>query len=195
MRTGLQSGEPADFIFNCQMGRGRTTSGMVTACLIATTMTWQHDQEDSFQEEQSANGLEQYDSIDGPSEEEAYLQGNTALNACISLVGADGFPYRRVQGDPATRQRALTRQACETLDGPCDRPDAGRAEPAEGDIRVRTALPRVDETGTLDTDADARRTQLQAESVGVREGKCEAAETDGHWCELSVRGPLRFWSG
>ena len=58
------------------MGRGRTTSGMVTACLIATTMTWEHEQEDSFVEEQSNNGLDQYDSIDGPSEEEAYLQGD-----------------------------------------------------------------------------------------------------------------------
>ena len=49
---------------------------MVTACLIATTMTWEHEQEDSFVEEQSNNGLDQYDSIDGPSEEEAYLQGD-----------------------------------------------------------------------------------------------------------------------
>ena len=75
--TGLQSGRPADFIFNCQMGRGRTTSGMITACLIATTMTWEHEKEETLQEDedQSANALEQCDSIDGPSEEEAYLQG------------------------------------------------------------------------------------------------------------------------
>ena len=75
--TGLQSGRPADFVFNCQMGRGRTTSGMITACLIATTMTWEHEKEETLQEDEdrSANTLEQYDSIDGPSEEEAYLQG------------------------------------------------------------------------------------------------------------------------
>ncbi|WRT69446.1 uncharacterized protein IL334_006432 [Kwoniella shivajii] len=31
---GLQQG--TDFVFNCQMGRGRTTTGMTVACLIAT---------------------------------------------------------------------------------------------------------------------------------------------------------------
>nr|XP_019043261.1 hypothetical protein I302_07836 [Kwoniella bestiolae CBS 10118]OCF22191.1 hypothetical protein I302_07836 [Kwoniella bestiolae CBS 10118] len=31
---GLQQG--ADFVFNCQMGRGRTTTGMTVACLIAS---------------------------------------------------------------------------------------------------------------------------------------------------------------
>ncbi len=79
--TGLQSGRPADFVFNCQMGRGRTTSGMVTACLIATTMTWEHEKEEGLQEDedQSAKALDQYDSIDGPSEEEAYLQGELWL--------------------------------------------------------------------------------------------------------------------
>ena len=76
VRTGLQSKHPADFIFNCQMGRGRTTSGMVTACLIATTMKWEHEKESQLEEEQSGtNALEYYDSIDGPSEEEAYLKG------------------------------------------------------------------------------------------------------------------------
>ena len=76
VRTGIQSGQATDFIFNCQMGRGRTTSGMVTACLIATTMTWEHDKEDRFsEEEQNTNPLEHYDAMDGFSEEEAYLQG------------------------------------------------------------------------------------------------------------------------
>lgn len=76
VRSGLQSGHAADFVFNCQMGRGRTTTGMVTACLIATTTTWEHEREAALQEdEQNANAFETYDSIDGPSEEEAYLQG------------------------------------------------------------------------------------------------------------------------
>jgi hypothetical protein len=59
-----------DFVFNCQMGRGRTTTGMVTACLIATVMNLGRTPEiepDSF--------VGDYDAVDGPSEEEAYLQG------------------------------------------------------------------------------------------------------------------------
>ncbi|TFY82418.1 hypothetical protein EWM64_g1600 [Hericium alpestre] len=71
-----------DFIFNCQMGRGRTTTGMVTACLIATTMNWkQHNDLDSPVHE---NVIE-YDYIDGPSEEEAYLQGEYKI--ILQLVG------------------------------------------------------------------------------------------------------------
>ncbi len=90
VRTGLQSGEPADFIFNCQMGRGRTTSGMVTACLIATTMTWEHAAEESFSEQiQNASALEHYDAMDGPSEEEAYLEGVHGY-LLIFKQGADG---------------------------------------------------------------------------------------------------------
>ncbi|KAI0707157.1 inositol hexakisphosphate-domain-containing protein [Earliella scabrosa] len=94
--TGLQSDHPADFIFNCQMGRGRTTSGMVTACLIATTMTWEHEQEDSFVEEQSNNGLDQYDSIDGPSEEEAYLQGEYKVILQLVSVLSHGKLAKRL---------------------------------------------------------------------------------------------------
>ncbi|KAI0749707.1 inositol hexakisphosphate-domain-containing protein [Daedaleopsis nitida] len=85
VRSGLLSGQAADFIFNCQMGRGRTTSGMVTACLIASTMTWEHEQEGNFAEEPTPGGLGQYDSIDGPSEEEAYLQGE--YKVILQLVG------------------------------------------------------------------------------------------------------------
>ena len=61
-----------DFIFNCQMGRGRTTTGMVTACLISTITSWTV-KEDSLKWEETA--VEYYNSMDGPSEEEAYLQG------------------------------------------------------------------------------------------------------------------------
>ncbi|CDO71831.1 hypothetical protein BN946_scf184939.g55 [Trametes cinnabarina] len=86
VRTGLQSGQTVDFVFNCQMGRGRTTTGMVTACLIATTMTWEHEREDALRDEdQNTNVLEQYDSMDGPSEEEAYLQGE--YKVILQLVG------------------------------------------------------------------------------------------------------------
>lgn len=59
-------------MFNCQMGRGRTTTGMVTACLISTTTMWQG--QDNLVEREKVVALN-YDSMDGPSEEEAYLQG------------------------------------------------------------------------------------------------------------------------
>jgi hypothetical protein len=67
-----------DFVFNCQMGRGRTTTGMVTACLIATVMNLKRDERTSEIEPDSIVG--DYDTIDGPSEEEAYLQGTIILN-------------------------------------------------------------------------------------------------------------------
>ncbi|EPT01640.1 hypothetical protein FOMPIDRAFT_1119753 [Fomitopsis schrenkii] len=77
VRVGLASNEAADFIFNCQMGRGRTTTGMVTACLISTTTQWVHDLESSMLEARADDDEsdDRYDSLDGPSEEEAYLQG------------------------------------------------------------------------------------------------------------------------
>ncbi|TFY62986.1 hypothetical protein EVJ58_g3511 [Rhodofomes roseus] len=79
VRAGLEDGEAADSIFNCQMGRGRTSTGMVTACLIATTTRWVHDLEDVMLEspvdDENGDRMGHYDSIDGPSEEEAYLQG------------------------------------------------------------------------------------------------------------------------
>ena len=50
VRVGLASCEDADFVFNCQMGRGRTTTGMVTACLISTTTQWVHDLESDMLE-------------------------------------------------------------------------------------------------------------------------------------------------
>jgi len=67
-----------DFIFNCQMGRGRTTTGMVTACLIATTMNFKPGEGTSEIEPDSIVG--DYDTIDGPSEEEAYLKGTAMLD-------------------------------------------------------------------------------------------------------------------
>ncbi|KIP04476.1 hypothetical protein PHLGIDRAFT_75887 [Phlebiopsis gigantea 11061_1 CR5-6] len=73
-----------DFVFNCQMGRGRTTTGMVTACLIATTATWNKQDNEAPPPEES-DGMEIYDSMDGPSEEEAYLQGE--YKTILQLVG------------------------------------------------------------------------------------------------------------
>ncbi|OJT02262.1 Paladin [Trametes pubescens] len=97
VRSGLQSGHAADFVFNCQMGRGRTTTGMVTACLIATTTTWEHEREAALQEdEQNANAFETYDSIDGPSEEEAYLQGEYKVILQLVSVLSHGKLAKRL---------------------------------------------------------------------------------------------------
>ncbi|KAF7374402.1 hypothetical protein MSAN_00324300 [Mycena sanguinolenta] len=69
VKSGLT--QAGDFVFNCQMGRGRTTTGMVAACLIATTMNWD-GKEPRYEQEDVTDA---YDPMDGPSEEEAYLQG------------------------------------------------------------------------------------------------------------------------
>ncbi|KAI0768012.1 inositol hexakisphosphate-domain-containing protein [Trametes elegans] len=97
VRSGLQTGHAADFVFNCQMGRGRTTTGMVTACLIATTTTWEHERENALKdEEQSGNAFEQYDSMDGPSEEEAYLQGEYKVILQLVSVLSHGKLAKRL---------------------------------------------------------------------------------------------------
>ena len=51
---------------------------MVTACLIATVMDLKRDERTS--EIGPDNIIGDYDAIDGPSEEEAYLQGTIILN-------------------------------------------------------------------------------------------------------------------
>ncbi|KAK0194057.1 inositol hexakisphosphate-domain-containing protein, partial [Armillaria mellea] len=71
-----------DFIFNCQMGRGRTTTGMVTACLISTIMNWNSQANDILSHDEAA-GV--FDSVDGYSEEEAYRQGE--YKTILQLVG------------------------------------------------------------------------------------------------------------
>jgi hypothetical protein len=76
VRSGLEAN--ADFVFNCQMGRGRTTTGMVTACLIATTNAWSGGKGQAALPAEDAQE-EFYDSLDGPSEEEAYMQGKCSL--------------------------------------------------------------------------------------------------------------------
>ncbi|KAJ6507779.1 inositol hexakisphosphate-domain-containing protein [Mycena vitilis] len=79
VKSGLT--QAGDFVFNCQMGRGRTTTGMVAACLIATSMSWRGEKPKYDQEDLEAT----YDSMDGPSEEEAYLQGE--YKTILQLVG------------------------------------------------------------------------------------------------------------
>jgi hypothetical protein len=56
------------------MGRGRTTTGMVTACLISSLITdWESSENNALSDDKLT--LEMYDAIDGPSEEEVYLAG------------------------------------------------------------------------------------------------------------------------
>ncbi|KAF7336949.1 hypothetical protein MVEN_02131300 [Mycena venus] len=79
VKSGLT--QAGDFVFNCQMGRGRTTTGMVAACLISTTMNWNGKEPEYDQEDLT----DTYNSMDGPSEEEAYLQGKFIISH--DLVG------------------------------------------------------------------------------------------------------------
>ena len=80
VQAGLQPNQADDFVFNCQMGRGRTTTGMVSACLVATIASWDGttDLLSAQQFEADTDELP-YDTLDGPSEEEAYLQGEVAI--------------------------------------------------------------------------------------------------------------------
>ncbi|KAI6025906.1 inositol hexakisphosphate-domain-containing protein [Pisolithus orientalis] len=82
-RVRLGYSQAGDFIFNCQMGRGRTTSGMVTACLISTIMNWSRDIH--LDDTSDDVDITAYDMIDGPSEEEAYLQGE--YKTILQLIG------------------------------------------------------------------------------------------------------------
>ncbi|PPQ89339.1 hypothetical protein CVT25_003176 [Psilocybe cyanescens] len=81
VRSGMS--QAGDFIFNCQMGRGRTTTGMITACLISSTMNWQNYMNEVVAEDELPLNL--YDTIDGPSEEEVYLAGE--YKTILQLVG------------------------------------------------------------------------------------------------------------
>jgi len=81
VRSGLS--KAGDFVFNCQMGRGRTTTGMITACLISSTTNWESLKNELPAEDDMALGM--YDSMDGPSEEEVYLSGE--YKTILQLVG------------------------------------------------------------------------------------------------------------
>ncbi|KAG8764126.1 hypothetical protein FRC11_004614 [Ceratobasidium sp. 423] len=80
-----------DLIFNCQMGyvisrlgRGRTTTGMVAACLISTIAGC--DVTVALQDEdESSSATSHYDPVDGSYEEEAYLRGEYKI--ILQLVG------------------------------------------------------------------------------------------------------------
>ena len=119
-----------DFIFNCQMGRGRTTTGMVTACLIATAMNLNRDECLSRLEPDSI--IDDYDAIDGPSEEEAYLQGAHLSNQTPPLCVNNLF--RGVQDHSSARWCPLAWKDCEEVDGRCRRPYARRPESAQSYI-------------------------------------------------------------
>lgn len=76
-----------DLVFNCQMGRGRTTTGMVLAGLVAIVLYGDYRMEGSIS---PGNGTPMGTGIeglaltvqgirdDGVSEEEAYLNGTYA---------------------------------------------------------------------------------------------------------------------
>ncbi|KAE9405167.1 hypothetical protein BT96DRAFT_916343 [Gymnopus androsaceus JB14] len=68
-RVRTNMAEAGDFVFNCQMGRGRTTTGMVSACLTTLRIT-----QEGF-----------FDSMDGLSEDDAYRQGE--YKTILQLVG------------------------------------------------------------------------------------------------------------
>ncbi|KAL5486072.1 hypothetical protein ACEPAI_7116 [Sanghuangporus weigelae] len=85
VQSGLEPNGAGDFIFNCQMGRGRTTTGMVSACLVATITAWNGAAEDLLVSSEVESDDQLYDSLDGPSEEEAYLQGE--YKTILQLVG------------------------------------------------------------------------------------------------------------
>ncbi len=59
------------------MGRGRTTTGMITASLITSTIDWKTESDGMVVEDEDEMTLRLYDSMDGPSEEELYLAGTS----------------------------------------------------------------------------------------------------------------------
>jgi hypothetical protein len=112
---------------------------MVAACLIATTMDWTGASD--YRTEDGTT--EYYDLIDGPSEEEAYLQGQSPPTCGLSAEGAiRGIPgfSRRVQDHPAACRRSFAWEDCETPHGPSHRRDARCPELEESSLRVRSRL-------------------------------------------------------
>lgn len=66
---------------------------MVSACLIATTVNWDKCNDEAPTPEES-DGMEIYDTMDGPSEEEAYLQGMPKMFHLIAGTHPLNFPRR-----------------------------------------------------------------------------------------------------
>lgn len=81
VKVGL--GSATDLIFNCQMGRGRTTTGMVCASLVATVLYGDYRMESATTDESGTQ--EAFIMTDGVSEEEAYLNGEYKI--ILQLVG------------------------------------------------------------------------------------------------------------
>ncbi|KAF5327539.1 hypothetical protein D9619_004360 [Psilocybe cf. subviscida] len=82
VESGMSDG--GDFIFNCQMGRGRTTTGMISACLVSSTTCWNSDVDPASADDEISD-VTVYDAMDGPSEEEVYLAGE--YKTILQLVG------------------------------------------------------------------------------------------------------------
>lgn len=57
---------------------------MVSACLVATISAWNGTTEDLNVASETEADDQPYDSLDGPSEEEAFLQGNGAVQFLLN---------------------------------------------------------------------------------------------------------------
>lgn len=77
-----------DLIFNCQMGRGRTTTGMVLAGLVATVLYGDYKMEKTMTPENEPKGYEIQigNGEDGVSEEEAYLNGSSLFLSTLEYL-------------------------------------------------------------------------------------------------------------
>jgi len=82
---------------------------MVTACLISTTMNWEAEENVAGWDD---HVVENYDPMDGPSEEEAYLQGMSLFDK--QSVDLHVVPNRGVQDDIATCRRTLSWKSRQT---------------------------------------------------------------------------------
>ncbi|CAK5269481.1 unnamed protein product [Mycena citricolor] len=77
-----------ELVFNCQMGRGRTTTGMVAACLVASVSagTFAAGAAVDPADPASSGASGGWDAMDGPSEEEVYQQRGE-YKMILQLVG------------------------------------------------------------------------------------------------------------
>jgi hypothetical protein len=106
---------------------------MVTACLIATAMNLDQDERISGIEPDSV--IEDYDTVDGPSEEEAYLQGGSLLsNPAFHRHELTTNIVRGIQSHSSPSWCPLAWKDCEEVDGRCRRPYARRPESAQSYI-------------------------------------------------------------
>lgn len=166
------------------MGRGRTTTGMVTACLIATTNAW------ADRGGQAAPPVENvqeefYDSLDGPSEEEAYMQGK-----CLRVLPLRWGLDQPISMDPGEYKLIL--QLVGVLShGKVAKKLADRAIDLMEDVQnLRKAIyPYVKRIRTIGFGSECkwRRLKVQIEGRNQRKWEREAKETDEYGGELSVR--------